>query len=64
MLLKSVCFWWLLVQIRWADDRGGRSGGKSGIYQFFRLTILRFLVALGPTFYRDLENVKMRTLRE
>ena len=24
-------FWWVLVQIRWADDRGGRSGGKSGI---------------------------------
>jgi len=22
-------FWWVLVQIRWADDRGGRSGGKS-----------------------------------
>ena len=24
-------FWWVLVQIRWADDRGGRSGGKSVI---------------------------------
>ena len=22
-------FWWVLVQIRCADDRGGRSGGKS-----------------------------------
>ena len=34
-------FWWVLVQIRWADDRGGRSGGKSVIVHIFSLKLPR-----------------------